>query len=299
MYPTPAALATPTASGAAAPARRRAALLGLALAAALFGAAGAAPAASNMVPDYEVKLLLNPTVVLDSNYKLNATVLSTFGMPSSVTKMNVMFMDGDAKPIYNNGWIARVRKSEGDSGFELSYKKRYPIANGNITEALYQASADGFTSGDSNYEAQIEWGYQAKTLSITNSKTDSKSGYSGMDLPSTADARSLLKKNIPGKMNNWLSNGWGGNALDTSRKYGPVLAKRSVGSWSGLKLYIEVWPIRNAAGSGIDYVVEASFKTTSESVASAKHDELQAFLAARGWFLAQDSLKTQLIMDRY
>jgi hypothetical protein len=298
MRPTPPPT-RPATTAAAAPARRRAALLGLALAAALFGAAGAAPAASNMVPDYEVKLLLNPDVVLDTSYKLNAAVLNTFAMPASVTKMNVLFMDGDAKPIYSNGWIARVRKTEGESGFELSYKKRYPIANGNISEALYQANADGFTSSDSNYEAQIEWGYQAKTLSISNSKTDNKSGYSGMDLPSSADARSLLKKNLPGKMNNWLYAGWGGAALDGARKYGPVLAKRSVGSWSGLKLYIEVWPIRNAGGNGTDYVVEASFKTGSASVAAAKHDELQAFLAARGWFLAQDSLKTQLIMERY
>jgi hypothetical protein len=67
----------------------------------------------------------------------------------------------------------------------------------------------------------------------------------------------------------------------------------------GLQLYIEVWPIRNAAGTGTEYVVEASFKTTSQTTASTKHDELITYLQGKGWFLAQDSLKTQLIMDRY
>ncbi len=260
---------------------------------------GHAVAASNMVPDYEVKLLMNPNVVLDADHKLKSTVLSTFNMPTSVTKMNVLFMDTNAKDIYGSTWIARIRKTEGESDFELTYKKRYAIDNGNITEALYKANAEGFDSTEKNYEAQVEWGYQKKTLSISNSKTDSKSGYSGMDLPSSSDSRSLLKKNIPGKMDNWLYSGWGKSMLDNSRKYGPILAKRSVGSWSGLKLYIEVWPILNQAGTGTDYIVEASFKTTSEATASAKHDELQAYLISRGWFVAEDSLKTQLIMDRY
>lgn len=256
-------------------------------------------AAGNMVPDYEVKLLMNPNVVLDADHKLKSTVLNTFNMPTSVTKMNILFMDTNAKDIYGNTWIARIRKTEGESDFELTYKKRYAIDDGNITEALYRANAQGFDSTEKNYEAQIEWGYQKKTLSISNSKKDSKSGYSGMDLPSASDARSLLKKNIPGKLNNWLYSGWGTAMLDSSRKYGPILAKRSVGTWSGLKLYIEVWPILNQAGTGTDYIVEASFKTTSEATASAKHDELQAYLISRGWFVAEDSLKTQLIMDRY
>ncbi|MCH8622044.1 hypothetical protein [Undibacterium sp. TS12] len=272
---------------------------GLAALAMLGAGLNLASAAGNMVPDYEVKLLMNPNVVLDADHKLKSTVLSTFNMPTSVTKMNVLFMDTNARDIYNNTWIARLRKTEGESNFELTYKKRYPIDNGNISEALYKASADGFDSSEKNYEAQIEWGYQKKTLSISNTKTDSKSGYSGMDLPSSSDSRSLLKKNIPGKMDNWQYSGWGKSMLDNSRKYGPILAKRSVGTWSGQKLYIEVWPILNQAGTGIEYIVEASFKTTSEATASAKHDELQAYLISRGWFVAEDSLKTQLIMDRY
>ncbi|CAN7587709.1 hypothetical protein [Paenibacillus sp. LjRoot56] len=120
-----------------------------------------------------------------------------------------------------------------------------------------------------------------------------------MDLPNLTDSRSLLINNAPDKFNNWVSSGWGTSKLSTSRVFGPILAKRSIGTWSGLQLYIEVWPIRNAAGTGTEYVVEASFKTTSQTTASTKHDELITYLQGKGWFLAQDSLKTQLIMDRY
>lgn len=72
-----------------------------------------ASAASNIVPDYEVKLLLIPTAVLGSDNKLKATVLSTFAMPTSVTKMNVQFLDTSSKDIYNAGWSPRIRKMEG------------------------------------------------------------------------------------------------------------------------------------------------------------------------------------------
>ena len=88
--------------------------------------------------------------------------------------------------------------------------------------------------------------------------------------------------------------------VEKSRIYGPILAKRSVGTWSGLELDIEVWPIKEEAPkTGIEYIVEASFKTKSQSTASTKQAELATFLQEKGWLLAQDSLKTQLIMDRY
>ncbi|WP_248930278.1 hypothetical protein [Paenibacillus hamazuiensis] len=262
-------------------------------------APGPAKAASNMVPDYEVKLLMNPSAVLGTDYKLTSAVKSAFGMPDTVTKMNVQFLDTDSKDIYSNGWSPRVRKTEGESGFELTYKKRFPVVGDDIDAALTTANQDGFDSSDTNYEAQIEWGYQKKTLSVTRSKSGSKSGYSGMDLPSLKDSRSLLINNAPGKFDDYVYNGWGTEMLGTSRIYGPVLAKRSIGTWSGLKTYIEVWPIKDAAGTGTEYVVEISFKTADRAVASQKHDELIAYLQSKGWFLPQDSLKTQLIMDRY
>ncbi|WP_244280106.1 hypothetical protein [Paenibacillus alginolyticus] len=177
-----------------------------------------------MVPNYEVNLLLNPSAVLGSDFKLTSSVKSAFGMPDSVTKMNVQFMDTNAKDIYNNGWSPRIRKTEGENDFELTYKKRYAVIGNDINGALTLANQQGFDSGDTGYEAQVEWGYQKKTLSITRPKTGTKSGYSGMVLPNLADSRSLLINNAPDKFNNWLYSGWGTSKLASSRVYGPVLA---------------------------------------------------------------------------
>lgn len=106
--------------------------------------------------------------------------------------------------------------------------------------------------------------------------------------------------NAPAKFNNWLYDKWGTDQLSNSRIYGPVLAKRSNGTWSSIsKIYVEVWPIKDAAGTGTEYIVEASFKVTDRSTASSKRDELVSFLEGKGWFLAQDSLKTAVIMQRY
>lgn len=273
-----------------------------ALLAALIGAAFAAPqaasAAANMTPDYEVKLLLNPATTLGSDHKLTSSVRTQFGLPTTVTKMNVQFLD-DAEEIYGEGWSPRIRKTEGEDDFELTYKKRYPVAGGDVNAALTTANTEGFDAGDTGYEAQVEWGYSKQTLSISRKKTASDSGYSGMTLPGASASRNFLIGEAPDKFDDWLFNGWGTGVLATSRVYGPVLAKRSVGTYSGVQLYVEVWPILNAAGTGTEDVVEASFKTTSSSTASTKKASLQALLQSKGWFLAQDSLKTQLIMDRY
>ena len=105
-------------------------LLGIALS--LSASLPLTTAAPNMVPDYEVKLLLQPTAVLGSDNKLLPTVLSAFAMSTSVIKMNVQFVDDDNKTIYNAGWSPRIRKMEGEDKIELTYKKRYPVTGSDI-----------------------------------------------------------------------------------------------------------------------------------------------------------------------
>ncbi|KAK0612264.1 hypothetical protein B0T14DRAFT_572079 [Immersiella caudata] len=257
-------------------------------------------AAPNMTPDYEVKLLMDPSAALNpSDHKLTPTVLSAFGMPTTVTKMNVQFHDTSSKEIYSAGWSPRIRKSEGQDTFELTYKKRYPILGDDIDGTLTTANAQGFDSGDSNYDAQVEWGYSQKTLSISRKKTVSDSGYSGVELPNTSDARKMLVDETPDKFDGWVGDSWGTTKLASARIFGPVLARRSVGTWNKTQVYVEVWPIKDAEGTGVEYIVEASFKTDSRTEAGEKHDALIAFLTGKGWFVAEDSLKAGLIMDRY
>jgi len=252
-----------------------------------------------MKPDFEVKLLLKPAAVLDADHRPTKAVRAAFEMPSSALKMNVQFVDTDRKDIYDSGWCPRIRKTEGEADFELTYKKRYPIAAGDIDGALATAAADGFDADASSYEAQVEWGYEKQTLSISRAKSASDAGYSGMALPAGDASRSMLIDAAPRRFDDWGSDGWGTGALATARVYGPVLAKRWVGTWSAMPLYVEVWPIRDAAGTGTEDIVEASFKTTSRKTASSKHDSLMADLRTKGWLLPEDGLKTKTIMDRY
>jgi hypothetical protein len=263
-----------------------------------------APAKPNMTPDYEVRLLINPAAVLSPKNELMGSVLSTFGipltatMPPIVTKLNVQFIDTCCREIYTAGWSVRIRKEEGDDKFELTYKKRYAITGGDIDAALTRANNDGFNAATAKYDAQVEWGYEEQTLSISRKKK-AATGNSGTDLPRTIDSRKMLIDEAPDEFDNFKFNKWGTKAIEKSRIFGPVLFSRYTGSWKGMPLYIEIWPLLNSEGTGIEYIVEASFKTKDHATASIGQEELAAFLESRGWFLARDSLKTALIMERY
>jgi hypothetical protein len=66
-----------------------------------------------MVPKYEIKLLTDPTSVLDSNNRLQPTILETFTAATPGVEMAVQFLDTNTKDIYNKGWSPRIGKVEG------------------------------------------------------------------------------------------------------------------------------------------------------------------------------------------
>ncbi|WP_028559323.1 hypothetical protein [Paenibacillus pinihumi] len=278
-----------------------AAVLGTALIASLVnvGPGTAVAAKPNMTPNYEIHALLDPNAALNPDHTLNSTVLSVFNITAAPVQMNVQYMDTNNQDLNKEGWSARIRKMTGDTKFKLNYKKRYPITGNNITAALNQANKDGFDSSDTNYDAQVEWSYSSKTLSISIDKNVSIAGYSGVTLPNQADSVAAIVNNIPGKLNKWTSPGWGTSVLSQSRVYGPVYATRYTGTFNGMKTYIEVWPIKNTSGTGYDYIVEASFKVDTETDAANSSSQLFSFLQSHGWFLPQDALKTSTILQRY
>jgi hypothetical protein len=271
----------------------------------LFGEAASHPmianAVSPAVPNYEVKLFMNPTVTLNSSQDLNSAVRNYFGMPSTKTKMSMQFLDTTGQAINTQGWNVRVRKMENfsDDEFELTYKKRYAITNGAIDTALATAATAGFDRTETDYAAQIEWGDQKQTLSLSNQKTVHHNGYSGMELLSKSDAISEAVSHAPGKFENWVDRNWGIDQLNASQKYGPVDGKRWIGTWQGSPIYIEVWQVLNATGTGYEYIVEASCKTTSRTDAANRSAQLKSTLTTQGWLWPTNVLKTQLILDRY
>jgi len=255
-------------------------------------------AAANAVPSYEVKFLAKPETVLEPSGSLRSEVIQAFGIASVPQAIGVAYFDTDQLELNAEGWDVRFRKKEDKDNYELTYKKRYPIVNGDINAALSLANQEGFDASDDNYEAEIDWGYGKQTLSFSNTKKISTSA-AGTVLPSEQDALAMLLDKLPGKLKKWTSPTWGQQKLTQSRIHGPLTFLRYEGSWNGQKLSLEVWPIRTADGTGTENLIEISFKTSDVSVASQLRSELMNTLESNGWLLPTDGLKTQLILDRY
>ncbi|MDA1759575.1 hypothetical protein PDK32_04715 [Bacillus cereus] len=254
-------------------------------------------AASPMKPSFEVKLLLKPEQVLGDNKEMNEEVLEYFQAGTNYERIQVQFLDTANKNLSSEGWFARIRKKEFSKDFELTYKKRYPIQNGVIQDALEIAKKDGFDSKTDSYEAEVDWGFEKKTLSISNKKSYSAKGYGVLDLPTERAAQNMLIEKLPGKMNKWLYTNWGEEMLKNSHIYGPVLMKRYTGEFENIKANIEIWPLSNTGKLEDDFVIEVSFKTNEESIATKQRELLMASLEKKGWLLPKDSLKTELIFQ--
>ncbi|MGA5658438.1 hypothetical protein ACPCZR_02380 [Bacillus bombysepticus] len=254
-------------------------------------------AASPMKPSFEVKLLLKPEQVLGDNKEMKKEVLEHFQAGTKYERIQVQFLDTANKSLSEEGWFARIRKKEFSKDFELTYKKRYPIPNGVIQDALEVAKKEGFDSNTDSYEAEIDWGFEKKTLSISNKKSYSAKGYGILDLPNEQAAQNMLIEKLPGKMNKWLYTNWGEETLKNSRIYGPVLMKRYIGEFENIKANIEIWPLSNTGKLEDDFVIEVSFKTNEESIATKQRELLMASLEKKGWLLPKDSLKTELIFQ--
>lgn len=254
-------------------------------------------AASPMKPSFEVKLLLKPEQVLGDNKEMKQEVLEHFQAGTKYERIQVQFLDTANKSLSEEGWFARIRKKEFSKDFELTYKKRYPIPNGVIQDALEAAKKEGFDSNTDSYEAEIDWGFEKKTLSISNKKSYSAKGYGILDLPNKQAAQNMLIEKLPGKMNKWLYTNWGEEMLKNSRIYSPVLMKRYTGEFENIKANIEIWPLSNTGKLEDDFVIEVSFKTNEESIATKQRELLMASLEKKGWLLPKDSLKTELIFQ--
>ncbi|KAH0829260.1 hypothetical protein AYO21_09786 [Fonsecaea monophora] len=262
--------------------------------------------APKLVPDYEVKILIKPSEVLTSNNKLDSAIVTEFHVESSAKKMNIQFLDTKERDLYTSGWNLRIRKEEGEEDFELTYKKRYAIdegdariAGGSIDMALETALQEGFDT-TTVYKAQVEVGYQKQTLSVSSDVKVSAKDFDGMELPRVDDSRIFLSTNAPSKFRNWVRDSWGTDHVQKSIIYGPVHAKRFKGRWDGSKLFIEVWPIRKSeTDATLEPIVEVSFKTPDVQKALEGRAKILELFQKKGWLLPEDSSKTKLIMERY
>lgn len=277
-----------------------AAAAGAALAATVVALGPAAPAYadSNAKPTYEVKIDLTASA-LDTSHAPTSAVKSAFGISGSAKARSYEYFDTSGLALNAQGWDVRLRHKSG-SDFEETYKKRFPVTGGDIDAALDEANDDGFDSSDTNYDAEVDWGYAKQTLSFSNEKSHSGSGYSGTSMPSSSTGRSWLVDEIPGKLEDWNSKNWGSDTLGAATAHGPVTSQVWSGAWEASDdASIEVVPVKAASGTGTEYVVELSFKTDDYSDAAELHADAISVADAHGWLYHGDILKTQLILDRY
>ena len=111
----------------------------------------ASPQVAAAVPNYEVKLFLDPTKVLDVEFKPTKLADRTLDLKNSNRKISMQFLDVQPNHFKAEGWTIRARKFEGSDKLELSYKRRYPIAPEQLAEALAAAGADGFHAREDDY----------------------------------------------------------------------------------------------------------------------------------------------------
>lgn len=187
-------------------------------------------AKENMVPDYEVKFLLDSEQVLNSDNLLKKTYRDLFQTGKEYETIGVLYLDTETKEFNQQGWTNRMRIKEGADEFELTYKKRYSVADGDIDAALTLGNQQGFDISDTNYRAQIDWGYSNMTLSLSCNKTISNKGYEELELPKKKEAIEMISDKMPGKENSWVCVGWGTGSVPacTHRTGHPWLLSRCV-----------------------------------------------------------------------
>lgn len=256
-------------------------------------------AAGLMVPTYEVKYLLDSSMVLNRDHQLKKTYRNLFETGDSYKTVGVLYLDTKNQAFYNEGWVNRIRIKENKNKFELTYKKRYGIVGGDIDAAIILAKQEGFDSSDTNYEAEVDWGYSKMTLSISNKKKKSNKGYKDMELPKKEEAIQILKDKMPGKEKDWISDKWGMDLIKYAKKAGPVYYTKYKGEVEGADVAIEVWPIENQDTGEIEYITELSFKEDTYSTASNMRESLMQYLDTKEILLHQDALKTRKVLDAY
>ena len=257
----------------------------------LLVSASAAFAAESMSYAFEVKFLLDPDKVLDADHVPVKDLQDLFAVKKTNQRV-VSYVDSADRKFDNGGWTNRLREKEGKKNIELAYKKRYAIEGTDIAGALEKAIKDNPRITDGRYEAEIDWGYEKMTLSLTAEvKIDKPAG--GLKGMSDADIISTTLANMPQDEAGWMFAKFKSSKIANARIAGPVDLIRYTGSYKDVEIDIEVWNVKG------NYIAEISFESDDMETASALRTEIMGILEGKGILQHKDAHKTQLILDAY
>ncbi|EJR11755.1 hypothetical protein [Bacillus cereus] len=244
---------------------------------------------------YEVKFFLKIDKVLDKANNLKDCIAKEFNISNNDFKqLDIQFIDTIEQGIYKEGWILRNRKKKNKENYELTYKKRYPIANGNIDDILNQVKSDGFHDSSDNFTVEVDWGLHKQTLNISCEKKEPIPDSSSSNLPDIKELRTMFLDNAPEIFLNWQVEKWGENQIQNSKVYGPVKAKKYEGIWESTNVNIELWTLEGYSESIIEISLE---KSKDKNKSLQEHDKLKEFLCEKGWLSEEDISKTQWVIE--
>ena len=273
------------------------------------------------VSSYEVKLLLDSDKTLGEDHRLKEEIRQAFHMKEMPNSYLVAYMETPDKDFLSVGWINRVRARTGHEKIRLTYKKRFPIQNGDIDAALSAAAAEGLTKDDAQFPTEIDWGYEKMTLSFSHN-VDLSEETAANELPEKHAAMDMIAANMPAIENAGTicadcsdrstgseaeANGpaadpagerqeWGIETLQKAQMVGPVSFLRYTGKMkNGVFAHIEIWPVED--GTQTQYIVEISAKFKRFADAERMRRKAISRLDKMGILLHTDALKTQMILN--
>ena len=259
------------------------------------------PDKSSEPDSYEIHFLLNSEKLLDKDHELKQDYAKVFETKKKCKEFSLFYSDTADQQFRKEGWINRIRFREDkpEKGFKVTFKKRYPIVDGDISGAVKQAESDGFDLTGEDWIPEIDWEYSEMVLSLSAESECEAGGYESIaDLDSSA-ALSMLEVNMPKEEVNWSADLWGSKTLESSIMAGPVYFKRYTGSLEGQKVEIEVWTIKDQKSGKESYLTELSSKTDDYDQAAELREKMMEDLDGQGILLKEDGLKTQKILDAW
>ncbi|MBG3870726.1 hypothetical protein I5R57_12250, partial [Staphylococcus haemolyticus] len=144
-----------------------------------------------------------------------------------------------------------------DKKYALQYKKRYPIVNNQVDQAIKQAKADGY-NGD---EFEVEYGENSQTLSVTK-EAKADTDLKGLEMPNAAQSLTLFKSFATSPYKNKLA------AITQPTLIGPVHFERHKGTINNHDIKIENWDVKN------QNIVEISTKVKTEAEAKKAQKDI-------------------------
>ncbi len=262
---------------------------------------------------YEVKFLLDADQVLDRDHRLKKEWLSAFRIQDEYQPIEVCFVETENRSFQKEGWTNRMRLREGRKKIERTYKKRYPVSDGNIEAALAQAQKDGFeipgksNAAESNdkeknsdrFEAEIDWEYENMILSLSWKTSGKLPGTDSLFDLSDLEIRDFMKNAMPEMEAGWKQTDWGYALMEQSVSVGPLRFLRAQGTLLESDITVEIWPLSKDSQNEDQYLVELSFKTDQLEDARKKRQELTSLLDEKKILLHRNSTKTSRVLDAW